>query len=150
MPKKPGPKTIKLDPARVEAVAAMGGTNGQIAAGLGVSEGTLFNVRKRDPEVDAAITRGKDKADIQVIGALFRNAIGQVQVRQIDARGRARVITEGTKPDTTACIFWLKNRRPKEWRDRQQIDGNLTLSGKLSLVEFKKSMKDCGDAASRD
>lgn len=142
MPKKPGPSTKRLDPEKARSFAACGATNEQIAAALGVSKGTLFNARKRDKALDDAIETGKDQADLAVVAALYRKAIGYETV----ANGK-KVWMAG---DTTAMIFWLKNRRPKEWRDRQQIDGNLTLSGKLSLVEFKKSMKDCGDAASRD
>ncbi len=28
-------------------------------------------------------------------------------------------------PDTTACIFWLKNRKPAEWRDKQDVEMNI-------------------------
>jgi hypothetical protein len=79
----------------------MGGTNEQIAAALGISTGTLHNVRKRDPAIDEAITRGKDKADLQVVAALYKKALAG---------------------DTTAMIFWLKNRRPVEWRDRHETE----------------------------
>jgi hypothetical protein len=99
--KRMGPMPKKLDIERVESVAAMGGTNEQIAAALGIAKGTLFNIRKRDKAVDEAIQRGKDKVDIQVVAALYKKALAG---------------------DTTAMIFWLKNRRPNEWRDRHELD----------------------------
>ena len=99
--KRMGPLPKKLDIERVESIAAMGGTNEQIAAALGIAKGTLFNVRKRDKAVDEAIASGKDKADIQVVGRLYKKAM------------------DG---DTTAMIFWLKNRRPNEWSDHHQIE----------------------------
>lgn len=99
--KKSGPIPKILDVGRVESVAAMGGTNEQIAQALNVSAGTLFNIRKRDKSVDEAIRRGKDKADFQVVASLYKKALGG---------------------DTTAMIFWLKNRRPSEWCDRHNFE----------------------------
>jgi hypothetical protein len=32
---------------------------------------------------------------------------------------------EHVPPDTTAAIFWLKNRDPARWRDAWQIDANI-------------------------
>jgi hypothetical protein len=84
----------------------MGGTNEQIASALGVSLGTLKNARNRDAGLDDAIKTGKDKADLRVVSSLYNKAING---------------------DTTAMIFWLKNRRPAEWKDRKDVgltDGN--------------------------
>ena len=116
MAKKSGPPLIQLDATKAEGVAAMGGTNDQIAAALGISTTTLKAIRKRDPSIDKAVQNGKDKADLAVVGALYNKAM---------------------KGDTTAMIFWLKNRRPLEWRDRHDFDhkGNVKLDGKL-IVEF--------------
>jgi hypothetical protein len=114
MRKKSGPPPIVIDPMRAESVAAMGGTNKEIAAALGVSEGTLFNVRKRDPALDAALQSGKDKADLRVVGSLYKKA------------------TEDG--DTTAMIFWLKNRQPDRWRDRQQHDFSGEIKGKVEIT----------------
>jgi hypothetical protein len=99
--KKPGPPVKQLDHARAESVAAMGGTNEQIAAALGVSLGTLKNARNRDVGLDDAIRTGKDKADLRVVQSLYQKAING---------------------DTTAMIFWLKNRRPTEWRDKRDFE----------------------------
>ena len=103
-----------IDHARAESVAAMGGTNEQIAAALGVSEGTLFNCRKRDAKLDEAIARGKDKADLKVVAALYEKATGY---HTTDKSGK----TVWAAGDTTAMIFWLKNRRPNEWKDRKDF-----------------------------
>ena len=109
---KHGPIPKKLDIERVESVSAMGGTNEQIAAALGVSPTTLKNIRKRDKAVDEAVARGKDKADLQVVASLYKKAIGYDTVD----RQNNKVWMAG---DTTAMIFWLKNRRPAEWKDRK-------------------------------
>jgi hypothetical protein len=116
--KKSGPVPVVLDPGKAESLAAMGGTNPQIAAAMGVSEGTLKNCRKRDAALDAAIASGKDKADLQVVGSLYKKAMAG---------------------DVTACIFWLKNRRPEEWRDRHEFDhsGKVKMDSKLTIEVVK-------------
>ena len=116
---KSGPKPKTLDVARVESVAAMGGTNEQIASALGVSQGTLFNIRKRDKAVDEAITRGKDKADLRVVAALYQKAL---------------------TGDVGACCFWLKNRRPNEWRDRW--DHTVTGKEGESLINWAELVRE--------
>jgi transcriptional regulator with XRE-family HTH domain len=122
-------KSDQISLEQVEVIASLGLTDDEIAIILGISERTLNYWKKSNPEFLQSLKRGKLKADFQIAKSLYVKAL---------------------LGDTTAMIFWLKNRQPDRWRDRHQIDGNLTLSGKLSLVEFKKSMKDCGDAASRD
>jgi hypothetical protein len=117
MPKHgPTPKT--LDIARVESVAAMGGTNDQIAEALGVAKRTLDAIRKRQPEVDEAVQRGKDKADLQVVAALYKKAMAG---------------------DTTAMIFWLKNRRREEWGDRYDVahSGKIDSALTIKVVQVK-------------
>jgi hypothetical protein len=125
---KHGPKPKKLDASRVESVAAMGGTNDQIADALGVSPKTLQNIRKRDADIDAAVKRGKDKADIQVVAALYKKAIGY---ETLDKAGK----TVWAAGDTTAMIFWLKNRQPEKWRDKQEHE----ITGTYRIVHADES-----------
>jgi len=73
------------------------------------------------------LKRGKDKADTNVIESLYRRAIGysHPEDKIFNNNGKALIVptTKHYAPDTTAAIFWLKNRRPEEWRDRQEITG---------------------------
>jgi len=137
--KKFGPIPKRLDPSKVESIAAMGGTNEQIAAILGISPTSLKNIRRRQKTVDKAIRRGKDKADFRVVAALYHKATGysftDLKEKKIDVPG-----------DTTAMIFWLKNRRPGEWKDRHEVKGAVSLMARLSLTEMKKSLKGVEDA----
>lgn len=123
-----GPKPKALDIAQVESIAAMGGTNEQIAQALGISATTLKARRRQDRAIDEAVQRGKDKADLQVVAALYKKAMGG---------------------DTTACIFWLKNRRPMEWRDRHDMEhsGEMKISARLTMSALKKSLKGCRDGS---
>ena len=46
---------------------------------------------------------------------------------------------EHVPPDTVACIFWLKNRRREEWRDKHEVDHSGSLQFKdLSLEEIRQ------------
>lgn len=123
-----GPKPKRLDPLKVESVAAMGGTNEQIATILGISPSSLKNIRRRQKTIDKAIKRGKDKADFQVVRALYHKAVGysftDLKEKKIDVPG-----------DTIAMIFWLKNRQPETWRDRTQLEhsGSIKTGDKLTI-----------------
>ena len=77
--------------------ARNGLTNEQIASNMSIGITTLWEWRKKSPKIANALKIGKDEADIQVENALYKAAL------------------EG---NTTAMIFWLKNRRSKEWRDK--------------------------------
>lgn len=110
-------------PARVAYhLALLGATDAQLADAFGVSEGTVGNWKAR-PEFSVAVKKGKTIADAQVAESLFKRACGYSHTAVkifCDARtGKKEVIeyTEHYPPDTTACIFWLKNRQPALWRD---------------------------------
>ena len=94
------PKMDQLNLEKVEVIASMGLIDEQIAVILNISVRTL-NYWKKRPEFSQALKRGKLKADFQVTQSLYKKALGG---------------------DTTACIFWLKNRQPDKWRDRQEVD----------------------------
>lgn len=91
--------------------ARNGLTNEQIASNMDIVVSTLWEWRKKSPKISNALKIGKDEADIQVENALYRAAL------------------EG---NTTAMIFWLKNRRSKEWRDK--IQQEITTESAVKLV----------------
>ena len=63
-------------PLRAQDLARQGRDNAGIAAGLGVSLSSLKTYRKRHPEFDEALRRGRDHADAEVENALLRKATG--------------------------------------------------------------------------
>lgn len=91
--------------------ARNGLTNKQIASNMDIVVSTLWEWRKKSPKISNALKIGKDEADIQVENALYKAAL------------------EG---NTTAMIFWLKNRRSKEWRDK--IQQEITTESAVKLV----------------
>ena len=84
------------------------------------------------PEFRGALKVAKDVADEKIEKALYQRAKGysyRAEKVVVESRGNnegseARVVeyTEHMPPDTTAAIFFLKNRRPDRWRDVQRID----------------------------
>ena len=129
----------------IEGWARDGLTDEQIAKNIGISTGTLYEWKKKYSEFSEALKRGKEVVDREVENALLKRALGYEyeEVKQIiekDAKGRDRKRIEKTikhvVPDTTAQIFWLKNRKPHEWRDRREIETNEEELSKLDkLIE---------------
>lgn len=97
-------------------------TDEDIAHNIGVACSTLYVWKKRYPEISEALKRAKDVADRLVENALFMRATGYEKeaFKTFIYRGEAVVIPviEHISPDTTAAIFWLKNRKPTAWRDK--------------------------------
>lgn len=111
-----------LHPWLAEAWAATGLTEPEIAAKLGKADSTL-RAWKKFPEFSAALKRGKEIPDDRVERSLYQRAIGyshpSEKVFQFEGRVVRAKIVEHCPPDVTACIFWLKNRRRDQWRDKQ-------------------------------
>lgn len=92
-------------------LTSMGAINEELAAFFNVSLVTINNWMHKYPDFKAALVMGKDEADDRVVKSLYRRAVGYK-----DEDGTMR------PPDVTACIFWLKNRRKTEWRDRHEME----------------------------
>lgn len=107
---------------KIEGWARDGLTEEQIAEKMGVSRKTLFNWKKQHLPILHALKKGKEVIDRQVENALLKRALGY-QYDEITKEGGeiTKVVTKEVQPDTTAQIFWLKNRKPTEWRDKQEI-----------------------------
>jgi len=85
--------------------AMEGMTREEIAGKLGIHRNTLAEWEKRYSAFRDALKVGRERTDFAVEQALLKKAL---------------------KGDTVACIFWLKNRRPKQWKDRPQEDTGAT------------------------
>lgn len=107
----------------LEGWARDGLADEQIAHNIGISRGTLYDWKKAYPDISNALKRGKEVVDIEVENALLKRAMGYDYVEErVEVNGNGkRKVTQTTKHvpgDTTAQIFWLKNRRPDKWRDK--------------------------------
>jgi hypothetical protein len=114
---KQPPKMDQINLEKVEVIASMGLTDEQIAVILEISRRTL-NYWKKNPEFGEALKRGKLKADFKVTQCLYKKATGY---ETLVKKGNKEVVA-WTPGDTTAMIFWLKNRLPEVWRDRQELN----------------------------
>jgi hypothetical protein len=116
-------------PMRAHELALLGATDLQMCKIFGVSLRSWNNWKKRYPEFKEALRRGKDQADAHVAQALYHRAKGYkhiaFKIMQHEGRAFTKRYVERFPPDTTACIFWLKNRQPHLWRDawRTEITG---------------------------
>jgi transposase-like protein len=128
----------------LEAWARDGLTDEQIAKNMGIAESTLYAWKGKYPEFSDSLKKGKEVVDIMVENALYKRAMGYTyeektyERKQINEEGDmgmvlAKTVTKEVLPDVTAQIFWLKNRKPKEWRDKQQIDTNISTGGDFVL-----------------
>lgn len=132
---------------RLTGWARDGLTNIQIAANMGVAERTLTEWVARFPAIAAALKKGKEPVDIQVENALLRRALGydyEETITEVEDIGggktkkHVRKVTKHVPPDTTAQIFWLKNRKPKQWRDKIEQSVNIDTEDLAPLVELLK------------
>ena len=109
---------------RIESWARMGLTDEQIAKNMGISAVTLYEWMKKYPNISKSIKKGKAPIDFEVENALFKRAIGyeyeevETIIEEIDGKQRKRIkkIKKVALPETSAMIFWLKNRKPEQWR----------------------------------
>lgn len=112
-------------PAQAKKLAAKGWTDAEMAEFFEVTEQTVNNWKIAHPDFFESLKDGKDVADDKVERSLFERATGYSHPdTHISNFQGAITVTEITKhypPDTTAAIFWLKNRRPTRWRDKTEV-----------------------------
>lgn len=115
-------------PAQVLALARLGKTNEEMAEALKIATSTLKEWVKRHEEFKAAFGEGKVYSDSKVEASLYERATGFEYVEKKvttfpDGSQRIEETTKRVLPDVTAQIFWLKNRKPREWRDKLEHSG---------------------------
>lgn len=101
----------------LESWARDGLTDEQIAHNMGIGSTTLYDYKNKFPKISEALKRGKEIVDIQVENALLKRALGyevaEIKVETASNGDKKTVkIIKHIVPDTTAQIFWLKNRKP--------------------------------------
>ncbi|ATC61761.1 helix-turn-helix domain-containing protein [Lactococcus raffinolactis] len=138
---------------KIEGWARDGLTDKQIAENMGVAYSTFRDWIKRFPALSAPLKRGKEVIDRQVENALLKRALGYEYVettKELTDLGLTvtKQVTKQVAPDTTAQIFWLKNRKPHEWRDKKEteVTGNLNVNNPFSDLSVEELRK----LASRD
>ena len=122
MPAKPKtgrPTKYNAETRRVLSVLAKKGfTDEEMAEVVGITKTTLQNWKKAHPDFFDSLKDWKDEVDHAVERSLYENACNG---------------------NVTAQIFWLKNRKRAEWRDRQDVklSGEVITEVKVTFVEKK-------------
>lgn len=134
---------------KLEAWARNGLTDEQIAKNMGVAPKTLYRWKEQHSQICQSLKKGKEVVDITVENALYKKALGytvklkktfktkhviydEATGRKLEEHERLEVgIDEIHIPaDTVAQIFWLKNRKPEDWRDKRDV----AVSGAIPVV----------------
>lgn len=131
---------------KIEGWARDGLTDEQIAGNMGIARDTLIAWKKKYSDISDTLKAGKEVVDRQVENALLKRALGYsyTETTRELREGQLVVTKEVVKevvPDTTAQIFWLKNRKPSEWRDKQSVDMNI--SNRDETVEKLEELFKC-------
>ena len=112
-----------------------GATDKEIANRLGISEDSFYQYKKQFSEFSESLKESKEIVDAKVENALFERAMGGKVTLKRPYKVKRTIFQNGKKvreeeemvmadyeeyviPDTTAQIFWLKNRRPDKWREK--------------------------------
>ncbi len=127
-----GSKYHESFPLMAEGYAREGMTDVQIAEKLHISTTALNRYQKKYPEFAEALRRGKLPVDTDVENSLLKKACGysrreeyienSTECRNGNTveREKRRIVIKDVPPDTAAAIFWLRNRRPDKWNDKQR------------------------------
>lgn len=111
---------------KLEAWTRNGLTDEQLANNMGINVATLYTWKKKYDEINEALKRGKEVVDIEVENSLLKAAKGyfvdeeKTYISEVNGvvTKRKEITKKYIAPNTTAQIFWLKNRKPIEWRDK--------------------------------
>lgn len=119
-------------------LSLLGLTDKELAAFFEVVESTIYEWKNKYPLFSEAIKRGKEIADAEIATSLHDRATGydyteeqavKVKVGEFEEQVRIVQVAKHAPPDPTSMIFWLKNRRTQNWRDKRETE----LSGAMAV-----------------
>ena len=124
--------------AQAEKLCRLGATDIEVADFLEVDVRTLYRWKGEHEAFCQALKAGKEVSDERVERSLFARATGyehdEVDIRVVDKAIVQTPIRKYYPPDTTAAIFWLKNRKPAEWRDKTDVEHSGDLIVKINKL----------------
>src|SRR3990167_832633 len=132
-----------IDMEQMKKLVLAGWTDQQVCDFFKINIVTLHNW-KQDENFFKALKGWKDVADHRVEESLYKRATGytheEVQVFCYAGKTVEHKILKHYAPDTVACIFWLKNRKKIEWRDKQETEysGSVNLSVKDLITNVER------------
>ena len=124
---------------RLQGWARDGLSDEQLAEKMGINVATLYRWKKEHCEICESLKEGKDVADRKIENALYKRACGfeheEVTTERDEINGKmiTKRVTKYYPPDPTSMIFWLKNRKPDEWRDKRETEVTGSGGGPLTI-----------------
>ena len=137
-------------PLRAEGYARDGLIDKEIAKKLGMVSSTFYEYMKQFPEFSEAVKRGKAPVDVEVENLLLKRCRGyeyeetEIEYLPAEGKGTSPEITKMKKkikqiaPDVRAHEFWLKNRKPENWRETTTLDFTEPVKVIISNAFFPK------------
>lgn len=143
----------------LEGWARDGLTDEQIAGKMGIRPSTFYEWKNKYSEISESLKKGKEVVDTAVENALLQKSLGITKTVKKPIKIKEVIYDNGKRmsekerieyadeevfipPDTTAQIFWLKNRRPDKWRDKQKeendTDNKITIVLGNNVEEFSQ------------
>ena len=127
----------------VEGWARDGLTDEQIAENIGIGVSTLYDWKNKFLEFSEALKKGKEVVDRQVENALLKKALGyeykEIKIEENKGSYKKTTVIKHIPPDTTAQIFWLKNRKKDVWGDKKETESNIDLGQIIDMLEGLKN-----------
>ncbi|MCA0304379.1 MAG: helix-turn-helix domain-containing protein [Proteobacteria bacterium] len=127
----------------------LGATNEDLAGFFHVCTSTIDNWLARHADFAAAVKRGRAEADARVARCLYDRAVGYEQrsEREVVVQGQLRTLAQTIHhpPNVQACIFWLRNRRPRDWRVAE--GGSDALAAARATAEDLAALDAAGERA---
>ena len=124
----------------LEGWARDGLTNEQIANNIGINAKTLYEWKNKESKISNVLKKAREVVDYEVENALYKRAVGYRYDEITYENGvETKRITKEVAPDTIAQIFWLKNRKKEQWREKQEYNNDEELSKLDKLLEEQKN-----------
>lgn len=128
----------------------LGATDKELADFFDVSEPTLNAWKRTHPKFLSSLKSGKAQADAEVAAKLFHRATGyehpEVHVSNYQGEVTLTPLTKHYPPDSTAAIFWLKNRQPQKWRETKAIELTGANGGPVRTLNAQMTPEDAAHA----
>lgn len=133
----------------IEGWARQGLTDEQIAKNMGIKKSTFYDWLKKYPDISESLKKGKAPVDFEVENALYKRAVGfeyeEVETLYEEVNGekkkKVKRIKRTALPDTSAIIFWLKNRKPEQWRKMNPVVENKLRAETEKLLKEAQSLE---------
>lgn len=133
----------------IEGWARQGLTDEQIAKNMGIKKSTFYDWLKKYPDISESLKKGKAPVDFEVENALYKRAVGfeyeetETLIEEVNGETKKKVkrIKRTALPDTSAIIFWLKNRKPEQWRKMNPVVENKLRAETEKLLKEAQSLE---------